>query len=194
MTTLLVRQKKEWGEILTSFETRNRYEIIDPAGEVRYLAGEEGGFIMRQFLQSLRPFTMRIATPDGQSALTVKRPFRFYFHRVDVQGPSGEAMGSVERKFSWLRRMYRVLDPAGREIYTIIGPILHPWTFRILENETEVGRISKKWSGLGKEFFTDADTFSVTFPDNLDLQRKCTLLGAVFLIDFAHFERKRSNK
>ena len=39
-----------------------------------------------------------------------------------------------------------------------------------------------------KESFTDADNFGITFPKGIDLSQKAVLLGAVFLIDFVHFE------
>ena len=42
--------------------------------------------------------------------------------------------------------------------------------------------MSKQWSGLLKEAFTDADNFGVTFPMDLDVKCKLTLLAAVFLI------------
>lgn len=53
---------------------------------------------------------------------------------------------------------------------------------------SEVGKISKQWSGLVKEYFTDADNFGVQFPMDLDVKMKACLLGAVFLIDFMFFE------
>ncbi|CAG0899734.1 unnamed protein product [Cyprideis torosa] len=53
----------------------------------------------------------------------------------------------------------------------------------------KVGKISKQWSGLVKEAFTDADTFGVSFPMDLDVRTKATLMGAVFLIDFMFFEK-----
>lgn len=46
----------------------------------------------------------------------------------------------------------------------------------------QVGKISKQWSGLAKEAFTDTDNFGITFPRDLDVRMKATLLGAVFLI------------
>ena len=46
----------------------------------------------------------------------------------------------------------------------------------------EVGKISKQWSGLVKEAFTDADNFGIQFPMDLDVKIKACLLGAVFLI------------
>jgi len=72
----------------------------------------------------------------------------------------------------------------------LFGPILHPWTFEIREGEEVFGKITKKWSGLLKEGFTDADNFGVTFPADWPNEIKAILLGAVFLIDFVHFEDK----
>ena len=73
----------------------------------------------------------------------------------------------------------------------------------------EVGKISKQWTGVMKEAFTDADNFGVNFPVDLDVkvkskqltgggryilhtnsfQIKATLMAAVFLIDFMYFEK-----
>ena len=40
---LMVRQQKEWGEILTGFETRNKYEVTDHWGNPVFQVEEEGG-------------------------------------------------------------------------------------------------------------------------------------------------------
>jgi hypothetical protein len=47
---------------------------------------------------------------------------------------------------------------------------------------TEVGRITKQWSGFAREAFTDADLFGVSFPMDLDVKIKAVMLGACFLI------------
>ena len=56
--------------------------------------------------------------------------------------------------------------------------------FQILSKDktVEVGRISKQWSGLLREVFTDADYFGITFPMDLDVRMKAVMLGACFLI------------
>lgn len=56
--------------------------------------------------------------------------------------------------------------------------------FQILSKDktTVVGRISKQWSGLLREAFTDADFFGITFPMDLDVRMKAVMLGACFLI------------
>ena len=96
----------------------------------------------------------------------------------------------MKRNFSLLRRIYTVYGADGREAFQLFGPILHPWTFQIRSRGTEVGKITKKWSGLLKESFTDADNFGVLFPADWPVERKGLFLGAVFLIDFVHFENR----
>ncbi|HDZ62122.1 MAG TPA: scramblase [Nitrospirae bacterium] len=191
ISSLVVSQQKEWGEILTGFETKNRYVVSDISGNRLYLAAEESGSILlRWFLKALRPFTISVLTEDGQVILRVIRPFRFYFHRAEIVDSQGQLIGVIERRFSILRRIYSVLDSSGTEIFKLFGPLLHPWTFQIRNNEVEYGKITKKWSGLLKEGFTDADNFGVTFPAEWDVKLKALFLGTVFLIDFVHFENK----
>ena len=50
------------------------------------------------------------------------------------------------------------------------------------DGATKIGKISKKWSGFGREIFTDADMFGVCFPMDLEVKLKAVLMGAVFLI------------
>ncbi len=187
--TLFVRQKKEWGEILTGFETKNKYEITDMSGNALLYAAEVGtSFLARMFLKALRPFEIQIVTPDGETVLRVQRPFRFYFHQISVLNGAGQLLGTVQRRFSLLRRLYTVTDGSGSTSVELFGPLLHPWTFQIRKDGVTGGKITKKWSGLGKEVFTDADNFGVEFPARAPSGLRAVLLGAVFLIDFVHFE------
>jgi len=73
---LVVSQKKEWGEIATGFETRNKYAISEVSGHTLYLAAEEAGSILlRWFLKAQRPFTIAVLRQDGQAVLRVNRPY-----------------------------------------------------------------------------------------------------------------------
>jgi uncharacterized protein YxjI len=194
LDALAVRQKKEWGEIMTGFETRNNYAVHDETGRELYAAGEVGGnFLVRAFLKAYRPFTLRAIGLDGAPVMELRRPFRFYFHEASIVDASGTVIGTIEKQFSILRRVYSVMDRNGTLLFTLFGPLLHPWTFEIQRDGLSMGKISKKWTGLGKEMFTDADNFGITFPTDIDVPTKAILLGAVFLIDFVHFENKADN-
>lgn len=61
--------------------------------------------------------------------------------------------------------------------------------FRIMTSDgfNKVGKISKQWSGLAREVFTDADYFGITFPMDLDVKMKAVMLGACFLIVSVNF-------
>ena len=97
ISSLVVSQQKEWGEILTGFETKNRYTISDMSGRRLYLAAEKAGStLLRWFLKALRPFTIAVLTEDGQVVLQVMRPFRFYFHRAEVVDSQGQSLGVIE--------------------------------------------------------------------------------------------------
>ena len=194
--SLFIRQKKEWGEILTGFETRNKYSIMNVQGNQILEAEEEGGsfatVLSRLFLTYLRPFTISIFSADGNEIFVLDRPFRFYFHELNVRKPDGTLLGKIKRRFALLRRIYDVLDRSEREIFQLFGPILRPWTFLIKKDDQEQGKIVKKWSGLAKEVFTDADHFGINFPKGADTNQKAVFLGALFLIDFVHFEKSKN--
>lgn len=56
------------------------------------------------------------------------------------------------------------------------------------DDSQQLGKISKQYTDYIQENYTKADNFSISFPMDLDVKVKATLLGAVFLIDFMYFE------
>lgn len=62
--------------------------------------------------------------------------------------------------------------------------ILIFFIFKVLsaDGDRQVGMISKQWSGIAREAFTDADLFGISFPVDLDVKMKAVMLGACFLI------------
>ncbi len=49
-------------------------------------------------------------------------------------------------------------------------------------DEVSIGKISKQWTGLLREVFTDSDNFGIQFPMDLDVRMKAVMIGACFLI------------
>ncbi len=193
VSEIVIVQEKELGETLTGLEARNRYAVNDPVGNKLYTAVEVGNsWIGRQFLKANRPFTIELSdsndTDDTNILLRVQRPFAWYFHEASVTDTSGRLLGSLRREFSLLQRIYSVTTPSGDKSYLLFGRLLRPWTFEIRKRGKTVGVIRKKWSGVFTEAFTDADTFSLEFDPSMDSDEKAFFLGAVFLIDFVHFE------
>merc|ERR1712038_1408724 len=145
----------------------------------------------------------RIKDNMGQEVINLQRPLRcsscFFFcclQSMEVTSPiTGQTLGFIKQKWHPFLPIYAIEDENGTEIFEIKGPLC---TFSCFcgdvefpicsKDGQEVGKISKQWSGLLKEHFTDADNFGCTFPLDLDVKIKAVLLAAVFLIDFMFFE------
>lgn len=76
---------------------------------------------------------------------------------------------------------------------TMTSPLWKIWTFPIKKGDRNVSVIEKKWTGLAKEMFTDADNFRVRFTDaKLTADEKLFLLVSAVFVDLLYFETKAS--
>jgi uncharacterized protein YxjI len=194
---LFIKQQVERLEAFIGWETPNQYGISDGMNNTLFYAAEKSDsfaeLLSRMFLKAARPFTIHVVTPSGEPVLRLERPFRFYFHEVNVLGPRGELLGTVEKQFSVVNRLYKVSEKNSGQSFDLYGPMWRPWTFKIRRGGQQCGVITKKWGGALKEMFTDADSFGIEFPKDVDARCKAVLLGAVFLVDFVHFEDNNNN-
>ena len=76
----------------------------------------------------------------------------------------------------------------------IFSPMFRIWTFKLMFEGEEVGRISKKWGGVLKEMLTDADSFGMECDEHVPVEIRRLLLVAIFLIDFTCFENNNKSK
>lgn len=194
---IYVRQKFEIAEIF-GFETRNRYQIQTEDGQqLGYCAEPKVGFgdaIMRQFFGHWRVFNIVGTNMDNRQVFRAHHPFRWFFQRLDVFGAGDRPVGSLQQRFAWLNKKFDFLDTRGRVIMTMTSPFWKIWTFPIQKNGRDVSIIEKKWSGLSKEIFTDADNFRVRFIDGkLTADERLLLLAGAVFTDLLYFETKASS-
>lgn len=116
---------------------------------------------------------------------------------LQVRSASGQVLGFVTESFNILSPTWKLKDALGNAVLKIEGPMCvcticpgQNVNFALTSAATgqEIGKISKEWSGWVRELFTDADSFSIFFPADLDPTMKAVCLGALFLIDFEYFE------
>ena len=188
--TLTVRQEVEMLQVFTGLETKNRYKIIDPAGDEVLFAYEESGFIGRQFLGSHRPLTLNVIGSDGNVLLKARRKFFWFFSHLEFLSAEGEPIGSMQRRFKLIGRRFDLADSQGNAL-SIDGPLLRPNTFWLSHTGGNVAKITKQWSGISREMFSVADTFHVEFTDStLPESIRWLILGAAFSIDLDFFENR----
>ena len=196
---LIIRQIKEWAEIIINFESRNKYEIQSPSGEkLGYIVERDGGLLdtlKRVFLRSHRPLEIDILSNDGGNVYHLSRKFFFLFSDLNVADRDGQKLGSIHRRFGILYKKYDICDKYGNPFAHIQAPIWRLWTFPI-SNKTgqSIGVISKKWQGLLREAFTDADSFLVDYGKGAwQTSQKIVILCAAVSIDFDFFEDNQGN-
>ncbi|GMR47046.1 hypothetical protein PMAYCL1PPCAC_17241, partial [Pristionchus mayeri] len=212
---IFVKQKKEMLEIAFGWETSNKYIIMNGVGQQIYYAYEESGCCSRQCCGSQRGFIIHIVDNFGREVMRVNREFNgcaggcvccasvgsCCAHLVTVEAPPGNIIGSVSQRESCCVPNYAVIDENEKPILGIDSPdccVLgcgcgdKVFSVKTMHGE-DIGGIRKKWAGLLQESFTDADNFGVSFPIDLSVRMKATLIGATFLIDFVHFETGSDN-
>jgi hypothetical protein len=196
---LLVRQVKEWSEILLGYEARNRYEVRDETGDVVARVAEEAAglcrWIGRHFLGSCRRATLHVLDEEGGERARIEKPFRWYFHEV-VLWEDDLTVGMVVRRFGLLVDRFVILTSDGEELLSIERGFWDHFrlrgTFRATRNGVEVARIRKEWRGILAESFTDADLFGIEFTmPAIPSAAKKLLFAATFLIDFTCFENNQ---
>ncbi|KAF0290501.1 Phospholipid scramblase 2 [Amphibalanus amphitrite] len=199
---LLVQQQMELCEIFSGCETNNRYIISNTLGQQVFSGREDTNWCTRQCCGPIRPFDIQVQDGSEREVLTLRRPLRCQgcccpccLQQMEVVAADGQLLGSIRERWTFIKPKLTVHDASGRHVFTIRGPICKcscggDVLFRILtaDDEQEVGSIRKQWSGVLREMVTDSDTFSVSFPIDLDVSLKATLLGALLLVDFMFFE------
>ncbi|KAL7982969.1 hypothetical protein Chor_013575, partial [Crotalus horridus] len=156
---VLIHQKVELVEAFIGFEGNNKYEVRNSLGQHIFHAEEQNDCCTRNCCGTLRRFSMRLDDPSGREVIRL----------MEVQCPPGATIGYVVQ--TWHPFMPRFsIQNVEKE------------TVKTRDESRGVGRISKQWSGLLKEIFTDTDNFGIQFPIDLDVKVKAILLGACFLI------------
>jgi len=203
---LIVKQQVELLEAFTGFETANKYKVLNTMGQEVYFAKEDTDCCNRMCCGPSRPFDMNITDGQGTEVIHLYRPLRCQgccfpccLQRIEVSSPPGTIIGTIEQNWSLCAPSFSILDQSGEPVLEIEGPCLPCSCFGDVEfeikpvgSDEKVGRITKQWSGLAKEAFTDADNFGINFPIDLDVKVKATLLGALFLIDYMYFEESEN--
>lgn len=200
---LLVHQQIELLEILTGFETNNKYEIKNSMGQRVYFAAEENDCCTRNCCGPGRPFTIKIIDNTGREVITLSRPCRCSsclcpccLQELEVQAPAGVTIGYVVQNWHPCLPKFSIQNERREDILKIIGPCVvcsccSDIEFEVKSNDeiSTVGRITKQWTGFVKETFTDADNFGIQFPMDLSVKMKAVMLGACFLVDYMFFEQ-----
>ncbi|MDB4732940.1 phospholipid scramblase family protein [Planctomicrobium sp.] len=172
------------------FKAANNYDVYDPETGDMILHCREphlGGITkMLRFTDYKRmtPFDIRVTTPEGEPVLSIERGISLFLSSVDVQDEDGDRVGGFKQKMFSIGGSFNVLGAEGQQLCTLKGKWTG-WNFKFINDGVEFASVSKKWSGMGKEFFTSADNYILQISEDVpyDNPIRILILAAVFCID-----------
>jgi uncharacterized protein YxjI len=147
------------------------YDIFDPnsGAQVGIAHDEPGAFskLLRLMVNKrLLATTINIYESESQPPVLSlhKKPGLFRI-TVEVRNGAGEYVGSFQSKlFSWTGG-FLIFDASKVQIADLKGD-WKGWNFRVLDpGGQELGVVTKKWAGLGKELFTSADNYMISMSE-----------------------------
>ncbi|KAG7243395.1 hypothetical protein INR49_011852 [Caranx melampygus] len=201
---ILIHQKVELLEAFIGFETNNQYEIKNSLGQKIYKAKEKNDCCTRNCCGSLRSFDMKIKDNMDREVIRLIRPFRCVscwcpccLQEMEVQAPPGTTIGYIKQDWHPFTPRFSIQGANKETVMKLEGPCFAcnccgdvNFELKGKDGGHSIGRISKQWSGLLKEVFTDTDNFGIQFPLDMDVKMKAVLMGACFLIVRFHVLRE----
>jgi uncharacterized protein YxjI len=140
----------------------------------------------------LLPTSIEVRASDGGPAmLTIKRGVGFLRTPVQVLDQTGRQIGSFKSKVFTLGGGFDVFDSTGNKIAEIKGD-WKGWNFTLRGAQgEEIGTVTKKWAGIGKELFTTADNYAIALNETAPKSRESVamLLAAGLAVDTVYKEK-----
>ncbi|MBI9084770.1 MAG: hypothetical protein JEZ11_14340 [Desulfobacterales bacterium] len=184
---VIVEQEVSGTEMLSSNDVPNRYKFFSEKGKKLASAIEirSSGF-RRTSLGGRPPFKMDITVHGTSEVLRLDRHYEFNHLQTDVSC-NDTPIGLILEKGTSKGNHY-VLSPNAENRDLTISKSMLSRTFAIKSGSKQVGSIEKKWGGILKEAFTQADSFRIAFDDpSLTPTEKKLIAAATIIIDMDYF-------
>ena len=177
-------------EHLGIFKAANNYDIYDATNNQMIMKCTESnlGFFTKMFrftdYKRMTPFDVQITTTEGKPLLSIKRGISVFRSDVEVLDDKNQLIGSFKQKFWSIGGKFELLDKNEKPLCTLQGKWTG-WDFKFTKDNQELAHVSKKWAGIGKEFFTSADNYVLEINQSVaeDNPVRQMILAAVMCID-----------
>jgi hypothetical protein len=164
---------------------RARYEIFDPSKNLLAVATETERRSRMDTITGMVPGrrALEVRTAAGEPLLTlVNRETQWC---AEVVGPDGELIGKIQIGDS--RRDYTLIDHEDQIIGQAVGNLAVKQFAVTGANGERYAQIRKTWAGVRKEFFTDADHYSVTFTGPAPARVRMLIVMVTIVLDMSRY-------
>ena len=173
------------------------YDIYDPVTGHQIASAKEdvSGFIKFGriiFKKGHFPTKFNIfESGNKMPTLTINKPFSFLTSKFTILDKDNNSIGYFKTKVVQLSRGFSVYNEKDQLVAEVKGDLISGSNFKFSDaNKNEIGVVSRKWSGIGKELFTSADNYivNITNPGKDKEKNTALMLAAGLAIDIIYFE------
>ena len=172
------------------FKAANNYDIYNPESNELIMNCRENnlGFFtkMLRFTEYKRmtPFNIEITSASGEKIITVKRGIAWFRSTVEIFDEKDRLVGTFKQKFFSIGGKFEILDKNEKPVATLQGKWTG-WDFKFSYENKQLAQVTKKWAGMGKEFFTSADNYVLEIEQTVapESPLRQLILAAVMCID-----------
>lgn len=175
------------------------YDILDPETQSQIgIAKEKPSTLVHilRFLIDKRMLPTKVFVYEGTDfenenklKFSIQRGITLLRSRVDIVDSKGTTVGWLKSKLFSIGGAFYVFDAKDNQIALVKGD-WKGWNFRFLDNkEKELGLITKKWAGIGKELFTSADNYLISLNEAASPTNAILLLAAGLAVDTIYKEK-----
>jgi len=191
-TTFFVKER------VALLKLTDTYDILDPAtGQTIGVAKEEpplwAKFLRLLVNKQMLPTTVNLYEVEGQPpVLSIHRGFTLLRSKIKVLTGDRTSLGYFKSKLLSLGGGFNVFDNLDQQVAEVKGN-WKGWDFKFVsKNGREIGSVTKKWAGLGRELFTSADNYIISLSDlsGANPEASALLLAAGLSIDIVFKEGK----
>jgi uncharacterized protein YxjI len=165
------------------------YQLFDPSGTPTGSAAQIGQNALTAVakivggLDRVLQTKLEIRNSVGQPILIVDKPL-FEWHSANVQLPNGQPVGQIRKQFRIGMARFDLHDPAGNRLGGAEAKNLIAREFNFHDAAgTGIARVTKKWAGVGREFFTTSDQYVIEAPLTIPYPLRLLVIASTLSID-----------
>lgn len=183
-------------ERVSMLKLTDTYDILDPETKQTVAIAKDEPPLWAKLLRlivkkPLLPTVVHVyETESAPAVISLRKKPGFLSTSVVVTEPAKGEIGRFKSKKFSIGGGFHVFDPTGRKVAEVKGD-WKGWNFKMLdERGQEIGVVTKKWAGVGKELFTTADNYMISLHDAVAGQPNHAplLLAAGLAVDIVYKE------
>lgn len=154
-------------EHVSFMKLTDRYDIIDPetgqivANVAENLSGWKK-YLRLLVKKAMLPTTVEVKDLNSNVLYSIKKSPTFLRAKVTMHTADGAELGFMRSRILSIGGAFDVFRDEQTKVAEIKGKWTG-WDFNYTDtNGNQLGQITKQWAGIGKELFTNADTYVIT--------------------------------